>query len=367
MGRSKEKSKGRKIAYIFIAALFIRTLYVLAFSWTSQDMSEFIELAGSIRVSSFMLDGVPTTVKPMLLPLIASFFPSVDLFLLAQCILGSLTCGLLYLIARKSRISSWGAWLYVFAPLTIHFTGTIMSETLFTFLTVLAIYLWTAKRWYWAGSVFGLAALAGPTILPLLVFGIVLAIFIKYELKPILIMAAIAIVVALPWMIRNSIVDGRPTLTQRSTLGTDLLLGTFTGEESGVDAVAEARIKYPDNSASARIAAERITSHPLLWVKARIEQYPRLFIDTGDYLTSSSAARIFIVLMQLLIGVMAILGLKGRLLSLWIVPLFLALLYLPLWTESPYFLSAIPFTCLLAGVGFKKLLRIVAKSRLADR
>lgn len=345
-----------KIPYIFTAALFIRAIYGFGFSWSSLDSPHYINLALSIRTGAFALSGIPETSLPMLFSLVISPFPTVEAALLAQCVVGSLTCALLYWIARNCRISSWGAWLYVFAPLTIHYTAVIMPDTLLIFLTVLAVYFWTAGKYILAGIVFGLAALAGPTILPLLVFAVFLSFLLKYDKKPLILIASAAILVCLPWIIRNSLIEGEPTLTQRSAYRTNLLHGAFSSDETGSALDGQAPV-YPyceKERECGRIAAERITGQPFSWIKARFEQYPRLFIDTGYYLTASYPPRILLVLIQIIIGIFAILGLRGMSFPLWIVPLFLMLYYLPLRTESQYFLSAIPFICLSAGISIKR-------------
>ncbi|MEJ7846793.1 MAG: hypothetical protein WKF92_01755 [Pyrinomonadaceae bacterium] len=345
-----------KIPYIFTAALFIRAVYGFGFSWASPDSPHLINLALSIRIGSFSFSGIPETSFPMLYSLVISPFPTVEAALLVQAVLGSLTCALLYWIARNCRISTWGAWLYVFAPLTIHYTAVIMPDTLFAFLTVLALYFWTAEKHVLAGVVFGLAALTGPTVIPLLVFAVFLSLLLKYDPKPLVIITAAAIVVSLPWMVRNSLIEGTPTLTQRSAYRTNLMHGAFSSEETG-SAEEGKEPSYPfceKERDCGLIAAERITGEPFSWIKARFEQYPRLFIDTGYYLTASYPPRILLVLIQILVGIFALFGLRQMSLPLWIVPLFFILYYLPLRTEPQYFLSAVPFICLSAGIGLKR-------------
>lgn len=346
-----------KIPYIFTAALLIRAIYGFGFSWASSDSPHYINLALSIRIGSFSLSGVPETSFPLLFSLLASPFPTVEAALLAQCVLGSLTCALLYWIARNCRISSWGAWLYVFAPLTVHYTAVMMPDTLLTFLTVLAVYFWTAEKHLLAGVVFGLAALTGPTILPLLVFAVFLSLLLRYDPKPLVIITAAALLVCMPWMIRNSLIEGAPTLTQRSAYRTNLLHGAYSSDESGSTADGQ-EPSYPfceKERECGSIAVERITGQPFSWIKVRFEQYPRLFIDTGYYLTTSYPPRIVLVLIQIIIGIFAVWGLREMSFPLWIVPLFLVLYYLPLRTESQYFLSAIPFICLSAGISIKRM------------
>lgn len=329
--------------YIFLGAVLLRLAYSIN-SWVAGDTPDYLALAESIRNGQFNLNGVPTTFRPPLYPLMVSLFG--DATIIVQCILGGLTCVLIYRISR----SIWPAVFYSVLPMSLHYTAVIMTETLFVFLVVLGVYCWTRKWIYSAGIIFGLAALCRPVALLMLGLALVISFLIKHYRRRTAIMLGIAVLVCLPWMIRNSIVDGKITLTQSSAFGTNLLYGTFTHEEFGPTIWDEAlKRKWNEGDGIARIKND-----PMMWLRARTEQYPRLFIDTVDYLTSNYWLRLVFVLAQMVLFGLAIVGLFTRpKMPLWIMPLFLVLFHLPLWVETRYFLPAMPFVCILAWEGIK--------------
>lgn len=270
-----------------------------------------------------------------------------------QCVLGALTCVLIYRIAK----SIWPALVYSVLPIAVYYTGGIMTETLFVFFIVLAAYLWLDKKIFLAGIIFGLAALTRPAALPLLGF----AFLFSRKRREVATMLGIALLICLPWIVRNSLIEREFTLTQKSAIGTNLLYGTFTHREFGIDIWSESLKRYPysDNGAMFNEAERRIKESPTRYIEARIEQYPRLFIDTAGYLTSNFPFRLVFVLLQCCLFGLAIVGLLARPETpVWIVPVFLAVFHLPLWVETRYFLPALPFVCILAWYGVRRLGRI---------
>lgn len=331
--------------YIFTVAILLR---FLAPSQVGPDSKDYIELAHNIQSGAFALHGVSTTFRPPLYPLFLSFL-SDGTITIAQAALGAMTCVLVFWISR-SLIASL---LYSLAPMSIYMTGEVLSETLFTFLVVLGVYLWS--KHYWAGVVFGLAALAKPIIFPMLVLGIAVSLILKWPIKGLSIMLAVTILICLPWMIRNSLIDGKITLTQRSALGSNLLYGTFTHEEFGDDIWTKALARYGtlDNEAAQVEAIQRIETHPLNYLRARVEQYPRLFINTGASISSIYFIRLLYVLIQIGIGILVIFGMRQPI-QIWLTPLFLVLFHIPLWVESRYFLPAVPFCCIMAATTLRR-------------
>jgi 4-amino-4-deoxy-L-arabinose transferase-like glycosyltransferase len=325
---------------IILLGLIVRLVYAQLWTWIAGDTVDYWELARSIANGQFTLGGQPTAFRPPLYPL---FIYLVQDPILLQCLLGAVTCGLLYRITRRLL----PPLLYCFAPLTIHYTVSVMTETLFTFLLVLAVYLWLRERLIWCGVVFGLAFLTKPIVLPMLLMGLLISLVLRKHRRAMLIMTAVTVLVAMPWIVRNSLLEHKLTLTQTSALGTNLLYGTFTHEEFGTTIWESALEKYPIrydlNTDYTREAIHRITSQPATFVKARIEQYPRLLIDTGDHLTSYFPLRVVVIVVQIILGILVLLNLRGQPIQLWLVPLFLTLFHLPLWIEPRYFLPAIPF------------------------
>jgi hypothetical protein len=355
---SRRKRELLKLFYVFALAFTVRALFAAYFFWQGGDSPDYLNLAESIRHGAFELNGTPTAFRPPLYPLFLAFTPDAIIF---QCVLGSLTCAILY------KMSKWGSVLYIFAPFTLYYTSAIMNETLFTFLIVLAIYVWGKEKLVFAGIVFGLAALTRPIVFPMLGLGLIICLSPAFRghWKALAALLGVAVLVCLPWIIRNTLVEGRLTLTQRSALGTNLLYGTFTREEFGKDIWTEAIKRYP-NDHQDRDKEYLKEGLSRLNLRARIEQYPRLFIDTGDWFTNNWSLRLGWVLVQLILASLAIFGLAGQPLRYWLLPLFLVLFHIPLWIETRYFLPAIPFVCIFIADGVKRVLHLI-QTRILSR
>jgi 4-amino-4-deoxy-L-arabinose transferase-like glycosyltransferase len=88
-----------------------------------------------------------------------------------QSICGAASVVLVYLIAKdhfSHRVALLAALGATFAPMTVHYTAVILSETVFTFLLVLGVFFWGRNRGPAAGLVFGLAALTRTIVIPFL-------------------------------------------------------------------------------------------------------------------------------------------------------------------------------------------------------
>ncbi len=226
------------------------------------------------------------------------------------------------------------------------------------------MWCWKRNRTIASGVAFGLAMLTRPIVLPMLLFAILIQFIRRKPMRPILFITALSILVATPWIIRNTLLENKLTLTQKSALGTNLLYGTFTRKEFGQDIWNEALKRYKgcDNECAFELAIERIRNgiQDGSWFKARLEQYPRLIIDTGTSLAPEFANgpvlyRLIYVLLQLAGLILAIVGLKNQPIQVWLTPAFLLLFHLPLWIEARYFLPAAPFMSILTAAGMVKI------------
>jgi tetratricopeptide (TPR) repeat protein len=106
---------------------------------------------------------------------------------LLQFLLGGFTCVATLVLARRLIGQTAGivaGIICIFYPVLIYFEGELLTETLFTFLTMVALLLLdTASRqgkslpWFWAGLCLGLALITRPTIVlfvPLALIGCLL-------------------------------------------------------------------------------------------------------------------------------------------------------------------------------------------------
>ncbi|MDQ3635070.1 MAG: glycosyltransferase family 39 protein [Acidobacteriota bacterium] len=387
---------------LFLLAFALRSFYCIERVVITPDSKQYINIAKNLYFyNSFAFSGdngnlIPTAFRPLLYPFFIAVInganKTYENVLFVQCVLGAATVVLIYLIAYDSFgcfVALISALMLAFGPLTIHFTATILTETLFTFLLISGIYFWGKRKFYLTGIMFGLAALAKPIIFPFLFFLVVLFIFseIRKEWKNYLIIIVFAFIISAPWMIRNSMLFNRITLTQSSGFGTNLLVGTIESPLWGnTNRAYSAPIlkstkksnEIEQDRSRFKIAINRIIMNPLNWIKVRFEQYPRLFLDSGDYLLGEYNVavgealkdgnfllvvfKITFILANLLFYSLAVIGFifAGKKIVLlphiFLFPIFLALLHIPMWIETRYFLPAVPLVCIISAFGIQQIL-----------
>jgi hypothetical protein len=214
---------------------------------------------------------------------------------LMQAVFGALTVVLLYGIGRRifdQRVALAGALLLAFFPSQIYYTGTILSEPLFTMLFVGALLVLLWQPWtrdgmplwqvFGAGVILSAATMTrGITLVFPLVF---LAIWFFYlhsrkraAIQTLVLFAGIAVLI-LPWSVRNSVQFG--TIVGPSTnLGDDLCIGNFDGATGafmlegpdgqpikcfqGHEDLSPDEMEVTRNREGLRIAVEDVVSNPV--------------------------------------------------------------------------------------------------------
>ena len=235
------------LAVLFFTSLAVRSAWLKFGAWMQYDSAEYMTLARNLAVhGAFSLgeNGTPPTAfRPPLLPaLIAALWRGegepVFATLIANVILGSLTVCLTYLVARDRfdrRTALIAAGVLAFGPMTCLFTVTVLTEPLFTFFVVLAIFLWGRGIFSLSGVAFGLSALTRPSILPFLA-GLpilsILPVFRRFWRGSLILLGA-ALVVASFWIIRNAVVFERFIPVASSGWGTILLCGSLETDTGG--------------------------------------------------------------------------------------------------------------------------------------
>lgn len=401
-------------AGLFLLAVCIRLFYVSCKYWTAGDTSQYLEIAKNLVYHhAFALDDINgsfyyTAFRPFLYSfLIAAFWtgsePPIEAVLIAQVIMGSLTVVMVYLMAVKhfSRLTAiTSALLLTLSPMTLHYTAVIMTETLFIFLVTAGCYFAGEQKKYFSGIFFGLAFLTRPIILPFLILLVLVSFLpkLRHKLRSHLIIFLIAFFVALPWITRNTLLFNRITLTQSSGYGTNLLFGSIEtqlwGDEiwtrilkdpltqptPGLDEIEQDRVRM-------KVAVSRIYDNPVGWLKVRSKQYPRLFIDSGDYLLGSrymtfgqavSESNFLVIFVKLFFLFISFVTLLFFLIGIWmfrkdililphifLFPCFMMLIHLPMWIESRYNLPSLPFIYIIGTLGlfglFQKVKRYKSK------
>jgi 4-amino-4-deoxy-L-arabinose transferase-like glycosyltransferase len=335
----------------------------------------------------------PTALRPPLYPaLIAALWwgeaAPVNATLALQAGFGAAIVTLVYLTARDQfgrTTAILAAAGMILARMSCIYTGLILTETLFTFLIALGVFLWGRQRPIPAGVAFGLAALTRTTIVPFLPVLFLMPLLPKWRgrWREYVLIGVASLAVTSIWVARNGVVFGRFIPVQESGFGQNLLFGTFetrplwgqiwngrewTGDQDahplvsageGLDGMQRERFRT-------RLALGRITGDPLRWLAARAQQYPRLFMD--DSVIYQNEPTLLVVkgilfhLLNFVIVALAAFGVfieRGRLVALshiTLFPAFMLLIHLPLWVEPRYGLPMMPMVATLAAVGSLRLL-----------
>ncbi len=200
------------------------------------DQLEYEKLAWSLSAGKGYgyVEGKPTALRTpgtslTLLPVYLIFGRSLAAARIWICLLSALTCLVSAWLAREAfgRLAGIAAAaLLVFDPGHFYYAQHLVSEVpygLFSVLgTVLAYKAFTATRgavpWALAaGFVLGFAMLVRPQLVLILPFGALVALFVPSDLrariwKLALLQATCAVAVLVPWVVRNAMVMGSPTM-----------------------------------------------------------------------------------------------------------------------------------------------------------
>ena len=294
------------------------------------------------------------------------------------------------------------------APMTGNYTAVLLTETLFTFLVTLGVFLWGRGRFIWTGIAFGLAILTRPVMLPFVLVLPVLTLLpaMRRQRRAYILIAVMAVAEASVWIVRNAIVFHRFIPVAASGWGTNLLCGTIetsfvggwvrtsgawtsleldqnpiTRVDAGLDEVAADHERM-------RRAIDRIAQAPSGWIAVRAKQYPRLFLESGDYLLGSHSrplaealreGRLLVVVTKFgfMLGnlIVIALGLCGMFLErrrfVWLshitlFPVYLSVVHLPVWVEPRYSLPMMPEVAILTAVGLVWLIKTTSAYKLVS-
>jgi 4-amino-4-deoxy-L-arabinose transferase-like glycosyltransferase len=207
--------------FIFVLAVIVRLLHALTVTHSPliTDAKEYDTLGVQLSEGKGYVNssGEPTAYRPPVYPLFLAAIYSITGHNLtwvrfAQALLGAGICLLTYLIATiifNNKIAVLSGVISIFYPPLIFSTSQILTETLFTFLLLLGIFVIIKTRTYTTltitGIIFGLALLTRPFLLffiPFLLYWIMLN--SKYNtLKSITVLCIGLSLILIPWTVRN--------------------------------------------------------------------------------------------------------------------------------------------------------------------
>ncbi len=218
------------------------------FRWYNQADLHLIQKLVNIDTSSVQYDprGVLTTFRaplyPAFLALIYRLVGSGSLRFFAarlvQAAVGALLIPLTFALARRlfpedERIARWAAWGMAFYPMLVIFPLALATENLFFILflasllsLVLAAQTRRTRYFLLAGFLLGLTALTRSSVLSVAALVVLWGWFLlRLRAKTLFFLLALLLTV-FPWVLRNSLLTGRPTGIETS-LGYNLYVGYY--------------------------------------------------------------------------------------------------------------------------------------------
>ncbi len=271
-------------------------------AWEQGNVARAL-LAGK-GFGSPLVSNQPSAIMPPVYPLIvAGFFrvfgihtyASITAIHVFDCLINSLACVPIFLIARRSfgeRVAWWAAWGWAFFPYGIYFAAAWAWSTHLLLLCLCwLIYLAqdlerSSRLWLWAGFglLAGFAGLTEPSVLAVVAFLMVLACWRlardgKRWLLP-GVVASLTIAAALsPWMIRNALVFHR-FIPMRDSMGLELWMGN-NGVSHSLDQTSDDLHPLHDMAELAdynRMGELAYMDHRMQQAKAFIRANPGLYI-----------------------------------------------------------------------------------------
>jgi hypothetical protein len=318
---------------------------------------------------------------------------------LVQCVLDTVTCLLVFLMARGVFPAPvWpaivAAALYAVCPYNIFDSRALLTESLASFLvaasTLVSVLALRRAKPLWrllAGGGWGLAALCRPELLPV---GVIVAGFLflvnagawRIAGESLIAVVMGVVLVVAPWVLRNLVAIGQPVLTVGG-LGYALYFGTFetntnwTGWGQFPDAIfadpsekeavqslntvyaalaatGSVRIKEPDGR-FLQMAHDRIRRDPWGTLQTWTIKIPRLWYQfyIPMYLRREASGAFFLFYFSFALYAFVSAPRERKVLMGPVALVFgyLTLLYLPLHVEPRYGVPCMPGLISLAGIG----------------
>ena len=325
-----------------------------------------------------------------------------NLIVCSQIIISLLSVCLFYFLAANitNQLTAFGGTVYyALYPARILSVNTILTETLFTFLLLLAVYLLflfikTNRQKYIiaSGIIFGLSTLCRPIAMFYAVFFISVLAAILYEsvfekVKFIVLPFTLAVIAVIaPWSIRNTIVSKQFVMIQSTgpvnyyvptRFDLDQLTETtlwpifFNQDEYGKNIAAATtpeELLKADKTAFG-LAVKNVSGNPVGYLISRAKTYPYLFINSFDNLTGFGQSFSTAFTNKNYVALMTKMGL---LILFSIIPLatcllgfyygrknkyvvmsgcfvfFNLIIHIPLWIEYRFWIPVFPFVVLTA-------------------
>ena len=314
--RPRKNSSSTWLILILSLALAMRVGWVLVSQTTPvSEASVYDRLAWSLASDREYVseDGAPTAFRPVgypafLAPVYTAFGRSWVAGGIANALLGTVTVGLTYLLARTvlpERLSLVAALLIALLPSHVFgYTSVLRMETLHTVLVLSALVVTcrairepSGLNAVFLGICLGIGVYVRPILLLFpIAFGAVLLLQSQMSFRRALGLAGVSgmvtLVVLLPWTVRNYVVMDAFVLTSTHA-GYNLLAGNGPGADGQLEAL-DLSI-FSDTSEmtvyreSIRLTIDHVTDHPLSWFKLLPSKFFYLWASDADWVTFARA------------------------------------------------------------------------------
>lgn len=265
----------KKIAIIFFLAFALRFSFFTFWHASgngnriASDAGGYVQIAQNITAGrGFEWEGQPTTRRPPLYPLYMSLFVALHAYpwgiQLADGFLSALSCMMLFWIARDlfdEKSALLGAIFLAVDYISIRQSVAVMPETLFVFFLLVCFFiLFRAIKSLRPALFFAAGIAAGAVLLTrdVLIFYFPLAaaslFFLKAPWRTRMIAFAVflagLIMTISPWMVRNSLICGRPAMITVTAGNTFYIANNprATGGRTGGDWEWEVDSAYPKDA-----------------------------------------------------------------------------------------------------------------------
>jgi len=256
-------------AVIFIAALGIRVIYAVAIQLVSGSHgfisfsdAEFFYYRSALNLlyhhsfslapaAPYLPEAYHTPLYPLFIAVLLSMRFPLFAIVVAQDIVWAFATVLIYRISvslyGSRMLALVAACIAIVEPMSVYWSGLLMSDTLSASLFILALYLLVAKRTYSSMFVLGLSALARPIALYFALVFLCMVLYQAYSagtlFRPMLTKIAVStlifIVAVFPWYLRNKIVFDTWSFTSASWY---LMYGFPVGEFSSASGLSHPNV-----------------------------------------------------------------------------------------------------------------------------
>jgi 4-amino-4-deoxy-L-arabinose transferase-like glycosyltransferase len=239
---------------LFVCSLWIRLYYIQGTQVNNpvkSDAANYVIYTGNLlnnhtfskeqskepRPDSYWAPGYPVFLA--LNTLVSRKFNLYDykIILFSQALLSSLIVVLTFLLGRMLFRDGWAlaaALLCMLSPHLISYSAVLLTETLFSFLLLSALYIFclfldkqNISLGILSGTFFGMAYLTNPVsmFLPVLIVATALTLPNRLTVRKSVPIIAIFLIIAFSWNIRNSINVDNDSLSSSDRLFTNLVVG----------------------------------------------------------------------------------------------------------------------------------------------